>query len=300
MAFNFEIDREATLPTEEFISGYLRRNKPVVLTNTPEWRHVNLNWTPDSFAERFGKRKIILRSGGKPYQSTLRDYLRYSGELQTIQSGPPREVLYMHSILIGRVFPELLDDFEVPEYFQPNWLQRWPLNSFLSDNFCHEAKSSAVLFIGPPGANIGLVHHDRYMTHAWLHQVYGVKRLWIAGPDQTPFLYPKPGRPNESSVPNMIEPDFLTYPLLSQASVTVVDLQPGETLFLPSGWWHYASCLTLSISVSGNFVNSSNFARFAADVPPDKLAGLPLLKGTQKWLVMKAHGLICSILDMIS
>lgn len=289
------------LTTREFIDDYLTQNRPVVISGAPEWHHINQNWTPEMFATRFGDRKITIRSGGKRYQILLRDYLGYAAQIPSArQVGIQSEILYMHSILIGRAFPELLEEFTVPAYFRPNWLARWPLKSVLADNFCREAQSSAVLFIGPPGANIGLVHRDRYLTHAWIHQVYGVKRLWIASPEQTPYLYPHPERPIESLVPALGKPDVEKYPLLAKASIAIIDLQPGETILVPSGWWHYASCLTLSISVSGNFVNGTNYARFAADVPAEQVAAFPWLKDMQKWMIMRAHGAICSCVDMVN
>ena len=42
-------------------------------------------------------------------------------------------------------------------------------------------------------------------------------------------------------------------------------LHPGETLFVPAGWWHTARILSPSVTVSINSVNRANSAAFRRD-----------------------------------
>jgi len=39
-------------------------------------------------------------------------------------------------------------------------------------------------------------------------------------------------------------------------------LLPGETLFVPAGWWHTARIVSTSITVSINGANAPNWAAF--------------------------------------
>ncbi len=41
-----------------------------------------------------------------------------------------------------------------------------------------------------------------------------------------------------------------------------VVLHPGETLFIPAGWWHTTETFEESVTVGGNFVDRSNWSEF--------------------------------------
>ena len=41
---------------------------------------------------------------------------------------------------------------------------------------------------------------------------------------------------------------------------------PGETLFIPNGWWHTARSLDMTISVAFDRLDASNWKRFRNEV----------------------------------
>ena len=97
-------------------------------------------------------------------------------------------------------------------------------------------------------------------------QLYGDKEYIVLSPDQTRFLYPADGRAaNKSRITDLLHPDLEAFPLFDQAEGVRFQLHPGETLFVPSGWWHTARILGPSVTVSINGLNRANSAAFRRD-----------------------------------
>jgi hypothetical protein len=49
---------------------------------------------------------------------------------------------------------------------------------------------------------------------------------------------------------NILEPDYKKYPALQQVKGLEVELLPGETLFIPRGYWHYIEYKDGGFSIS--------------------------------------------------
>lgn len=78
-------------------------------------------------------------------------------------------------------------------------------------------------------------------------QVVGRKRWRLISPLATPRLYNYVG---VFSPIDIERPDLARYPLFQDVKVLEVVVEPGETMFLPLGWWHQVTGLDLSLSLS--------------------------------------------------
>jgi lysine-specific demethylase 8 len=93
-------------------------------------------------------------------------------------------------------------------------------------------------------------------------QVAGYKYVRVLAPTEAKHLYPYGesnviattgryvGQRNVSQVDNIEAPDVARFPLALEAKYVDVVLGPGDSLYMPSGWWHYVRSLTPSISVN--------------------------------------------------
>jgi hypothetical protein len=102
------------------------------------------------------------------------------------------------------------------------------------------------LFVGNAG-NASNLHFDADFRAVLLHQVFGVKRIvWVA-PWHSPKLLPFMNL-SRYRLARFIPGDrdeFLAY---VHAFETL--LMPGETAFIPAGWWHHVDYLELSFSIN--------------------------------------------------
>ena len=53
-------------------------------------------------------------------------------------------------------------------------------------------------------------------------------------------------------------PDLARYPAFAQVKVLETTLEPGDTLFLPLGWWHQVAGLEVSVSLSFSNLGADN------------------------------------------
>lgn len=253
------VEKRSNLSYADFAREYLFASRPVVLEDgAAQWSAMK-KWNPDFFKINFPDR--VLSADGKSF--TASDYIDILSASTERDPAP-----YMHNQNIAEVFPELTADVSpTPAYFQPNWLndKYFPpkLDAIMRKN------SVVELYIGGPGGVFPVIHYDSIYTHAFLTQIYGEKELFLWAPDQAPYMYAR-RRNNVSDVNDAVNPDLDRFPLFAKAKGSSLILRPGQTIFIPGGWWHTARMLSQSITVSVNVANSSNWTEVTRDIVQDQ------------------------------
>ena len=245
-----EIDRRSGLSVESFEREYLQPPRPVILTNAiSHWRALG-RWSPQFFKQGYGH-LVVEVDGEKMTVGELVDRI----EASTSKSPAP----YLRNQPLSEWPPELLADvLPMPACTKPNWLE----SRFFPSR---RAMTFIEAYIGGEGARFPVLHYDGLHTHAWLMQLYGDKEYIVFSPDQAAYLYPKDGTGNTSELEDVLQPDLERFPLADRARGVRFRLHPGETLFVPAGWWHTARILNPSVTVSINAVNHANSAAFSRD-----------------------------------
>ena len=118
------------------------------------------------------------------------------------------------------------------------------------------------IFLGGPGGEFPYLHYDYLGLFAYINMIVGEKEFTVYSPDQEPYLYVNPETGWTSTIENHHNPDLEKYPLLAKTRPIKAVLKAGETLFIPSGWWHTARSLTPSISIAFDQLCSSNWSFF--------------------------------------
>ena len=113
-----------------------------------------------------------------------------------------------------------------------------------------------------------MLHVDVCNIHAYSMQIQGTKRFTFFPPGDAPCLYPLPPSYTASSLPTDLDAvDLDLHPEFRNARGASVDLRPGETLYMPAGWWHTARAISEepSVTIAGSFVGRDNHEAFLDD-----------------------------------
>ena len=268
--FSEEIDRHewSQLGCQRYVREYVDPLKPVIITGALEHWPARSKWTFDFFKDHYGD--LPLEVDGRNLSMA-----QLIGEVGA--STPDAPAPYLRNYLVKNL-PEALqaDIAPMPSCTRPNWLEHPLMSARASLTFIE-------LYIGGKGAKFPVLHYDGLHTHAFLMQIQGVKEYIGFAPDQTPYMYIRggPEQPNISEINDIENWDTNRFALFGNAKGIRFTLHPGETLFMPSGWWHTARILSPSITISINGANAANWSDFRKDFCRYHMAGRKL----PPWLV---------------
>jgi hypothetical protein len=240
------------LPYDAFLREYVVPRRPVVIKDAvPSWPALR-KWTPEFFKKHFPTRPVrVSYEKSMAFGEFIDRVLASTRE----QPGP-----YMYRLFLHEHLPEVLGDLvpQNPFAFPGRYASPLMLKYYRRpDGFLK-------LLIGGAGGRFPVMHYDGDESHAAITEIYGEKEFILYSPADTRCLYPNPARANHSLVDDPHEQDLDRFPMLSKARQHRTLLGPGDTVFVPYGWWHAARTLTPSISVCQNMVFRWDWKGFVA------------------------------------
>lgn len=232
-----QVEKRPTPGVDEFMTRYVAGCRPVVFTDVARDWPAMRRWSPQDLKARFGHLDVEVqaeRSADPKYEENklaLRRKVRLADFVDQVLAGGATNDYYLtanNEMLRRPEFAPLLGDIgTLPPFFDRAALPS--LSSF---------------WFGPAGT-VTPLHHDTLMLcHT---QIVGRKRWRFVSPLQWDKVY------NHSGVFSPVDverPDFVRHPAFRDARVLEVIVEPGETMFLPLGWWHQVTSLDVSLSFS--------------------------------------------------
>lgn len=231
------VEKRAGVSRDELFERYVCGSRPLVLTDVAKDWPAMSRWSPADLRARFGHLDVEIqaeRNADPRYEENKlqhRQTARLADFVDRVLAGGPTNDYYMtanNEALRRPEFAPLLQDIGT---LHP---------------ICDRAELPRLssFWFGPAGTRTPL-HHDTIML---MHtQVVGRKRWRFISPLETPKLY---NFNNVFSPVDVDRPDLARYPLFAQVTVLEVIAEPGDTVFLPLGWWHQVSSLDVSLSFS--------------------------------------------------
>jgi lysine-specific demethylase 8 len=219
------------------LPGRVGGDRPLVLRGAASGWPAVQRWTFDHLARLDPRRPVRLVSGNRErgatrfVEGTLGEYLT---TLDSPPAGEPPRYLKEFDLLTA--FPHLRAELRTRELFPPRTIR------------------SSSVWIGPATARTGL-HHDLLDNVAV--QVIGTKRFYLAPPgsvERHQALAPKyDSWARLARVTAAEVADLQAGVDDPQSRPLVVDLSPGDALYVPRRWWHEVENLTPSLLLSGFF-----------------------------------------------
>ncbi len=226
------VDRVRSIDPETFRHEYLIPRKPLIIEQlTEDWPARN-KWNTDFFKQAGGHLSVPVYDNSLPKpQSAVNapDYImRFEEYLDRITSGPCDLRIFLFNIF--NHLPELVKDFSYPDQLCKSFLKKYPM-----------------LFFGGKGSIVYL-HYDMDLSHVFITQFTGKKRVLLFDNRYSSLLYRLPFMVQSYIDPE--RPDYEKYPGLKSVKGYETLLENGETLFMPSGIWHYMNYLEGGFALS--------------------------------------------------
>ena len=186
-------------------------------------------WTFDFFRNNYKDvaipANIYTAAANNTTIGALIDRILAHGKSSKVGSEAP----YLQDWRFARVLPGLLEDFEIPKYFEDDWLRK-NIDAFWGK-----------LWLGADGAQTGF-HRDRSFVSVWHAQLVGRKQ-W--------YLFPPSCEEGNPSV---------------EAGAMQELLEPGALIYFPCGWWHRVDTVEPSICLSANFLEEKHLCDFTREI----------------------------------
>lgn len=217
-----EVTRVSGVRAHEFKQHYLEAAKPVIISDLmANWPAKN-KWSLEYLSELAGDLMVPVYSSkpavGKSHQHAAAQHLLLRDYIAMLKSGENDLRMFFYNILQN--VPALLKDFSYPE-LGIKFFKRLP-----------------VLFVGGKDTKVQM-HYDIDLANLILCHFGGRKTVLLFPPEQTPYLYKVPFSFSALHSVDFSNPDFNKFPALQKTRPVVAQLDHGDSLFIPSGYWHY-------------------------------------------------------------
>ncbi|WP_299777525.1 cupin-like domain-containing protein [uncultured Formosa sp.] len=228
-----DIPRVKTITKEDFIATYFKQQKPVVIEHFiddwPAYSKWNLeyikNIAGDKTVPLYDDRPVNYKDGFNEPHSKM----KMANYIDLLKREPTKFRIFLWNIL--KEVPQLQNDFTFPD-FGIRLMQKLPM-----------------LFFGGTDSYT-FMHYDIDLANIFHFHFEGQKEIILFDQKQSKYLYKVPYALITREDIDFHNPDLKKWPALKHAQGYKTELNHGEVLYMPEGYWHYMRYITPGFSMS--------------------------------------------------
>jgi hypothetical protein len=227
------IPRVKTITKEDFIKDYFKPQKPVVIErfieDWPAYKKWNLDYIKavagDKTVPLYDDRPVNYKDGFNEPHATMKmcDYV------DLLKREPTKFRIFLWNVL--KAVPQLQKDFKFPDFG------------------LRLMKGLPMLFFGGTNSHT-FMHYDIDLANIFHFHFEGNKEIILFDQEQNKYLYKIPHSLIVREDIDFSNPDFNKWPNLLKAKGWECELNHGEVLYIPEGYWHYMRYITPGFSMS--------------------------------------------------
>lgn len=240
------IPRLEDISKKDFRENYVMPQKPVVIKHLVDNWPATQKWNLDYIKELAGD-KVVPLYDDRPITSSQKfnephTKMKMAKYIDLLEAGPTNYRIFLYHLL--KEVPELQKDFDFPD---------------LGIRFL---KQLPTLFFGGENAKV-FMHYDIDYANIMHFHFHGKKQCIIYPPSESKYLYKVPHALISREDIDFNNPNFEKFPALKKAKGFITELNHGEALYMPEGYWHQMTYLTpgFSMSLRATPRNLTNFSK---------------------------------------
>ncbi|RZL31556.1 MAG: cupin-like domain-containing protein [Pedobacter sp.] len=218
----------------DFEKNYLIPRKPLVIKNMAKEWPAYQKWSMDYMKKVVGEKIIPLYDSSKadpskPINAAAAE-MKFTEYIDLIKETPTDLRIFLFDPI--KFAPNLLDDYIAPKKLMGGFLDRYPN-----------------MFFGGKGS-VTFLHYDIDLAHIFHTHFNGRKHVILFDYKWKERLYQIPCATYALEDYDVENPDFEKFPALKGVKGVEAFLEHGDTLFMPTGYWHWMKYLDGSFSIS--------------------------------------------------
>lgn len=228
------VDTVETINPEDFKKNYLDARRPLVIKGLTKSWGAREKWTTEYLKQVAGNVEVPLYDNSKADPSkpinSAAAHMQFGDYLDLIKREPTELRIFFFNIF--KHAPELLKDIELPRELMGGFLESMPAMFFGGSN------------------SVTFLHYDIDLPHLFHTHFGGRKHIILFDNKWKRRLYCLPNATYALEDYDVLNPDVSRFPALDGVEGMEVFLEHGDTLFMPTGMWHWMKYLDGSFSLS--------------------------------------------------